>query len=188
MQVAFWGSNEQLASLQTHSFLQITPVTNGASFFTTPAHFYFIGQTFAEAIPSDKIVVAIENTLPENTANIAIASNWPNALTKNVWELKGACTNLQNLLQGQIKILAIPNGAAYPSNLIISMIVNEAYFALQDGVSTKAEIDLAMQLGAGYPLGPFTWAQQIGLKNIYHTLQTQTEPQYQPCALMLTDM
>lgn len=54
---------------------------------------------------------------------------------------------------------------------IISMIVNEAYFALGDGISTKAEIDIAMKLGTNYPYGPFEWATIIGLKKIYALLQ-----------------
>jgi 3-hydroxyacyl-CoA dehydrogenase len=44
------------------------------------------------------------------------------------------------------------------------MIINEAYFALEDNVSTKAETDIAMKLGTNYPYGPFEWGQLIGLK------------------------
>ena len=54
---------------------------------------------------------------------------------------------------------------------IISMIVNEAYFALGDEISTKAEIDIAMKLGTNYPYGPFEWSQRIGLKKIFALLQ-----------------
>jgi 3-hydroxybutyryl-CoA dehydrogenase len=41
-------------------------------------------------------------------------------------------------------------------------IVNEAYRALGDGVATSADIDLAMRLGAGHPLGPFERAAAMG--------------------------
>ncbi len=50
------------------------------------------------------------------------------------------------------------------------MIINEAYYALGDGVSSKADIDIAMKLGTGYPYGPFEWSQLIGLKNINELL------------------
>lgn len=53
---------------------------------------------------------------------------------------------------------------------IVSMIINEAYFALQDEISTKPEIDVAMKLGTNYPFGPFEWAEKIGIKNIYNLL------------------
>lgn len=54
---------------------------------------------------------------------------------------------------------------------IIAMIINEAFFALEDKVSTKEEIDVAMKSGTNYPLGPFEWSQKIGLQNIMHLLQ-----------------
>lgn len=49
---------------------------------------------------------------------------------------------------------------------IVSMIINEAYFALGEGVSSKNEIDVAMKLGTNYPYGPFEWAEKIGIKKI----------------------
>ena len=42
------------------------------------------------------------------------------------------------------------------------MIINEAFLALQEGVSTKEEINTAMKLGTNYPLGPFEWVEKIG--------------------------
>lgn len=53
---------------------------------------------------------------------------------------------------------------------IIVMIINEAYFALGEGVSTKKEIDTAMKLGTNYPYGPFEWAEKIGLKKVHELL------------------
>jgi len=54
---------------------------------------------------------------------------------------------------------------------VISMIINEAYFALGDKVSTKEEIDTAMKLGTGYPFGPFEWSEKIGLHKVYRLLK-----------------
>ena len=45
---------------------------------------------------------------------------------------------------------------------VICSIINEAYLALEEGVSDKEQIDLAMQLGTNYPLGPFAWANKLG--------------------------
>ena len=53
----------------------------------------------------------------------------------------------------------------------IAMLINEAYFALGEDVSTKEEIDLAMKLGTNYPYGPFEWSKKIGLKRIYMLLE-----------------
>lgn len=53
---------------------------------------------------------------------------------------------------------------------ILSMIINEAYFTVQEGTATREDVDLAMKLGTNYPYGPFEWAQRIGLAEIYETL------------------
>jgi 3-hydroxybutyryl-CoA dehydrogenase len=54
---------------------------------------------------------------------------------------------------------------------IIAMIINEAYYALEENVSTKQQIDIAMKLGTNYPYGPFEWSEKIGLSNIFSLLQ-----------------
>ena len=69
------------------------------------------------------------------------------------------------------------------------MIINEAYFTLEENVSTKEEIDIAMKLGTNYPYGPFEWSKKIGLKNIADLLKELfiTEKRYQPAALLLKE-
>ena len=54
---------------------------------------------------------------------------------------------------------------------VISMIINEAFFAIEEEVSTKDEIDLAMKLGTNYSYGPFEWLNKIGIQNVYHLLE-----------------
>jgi 3-hydroxybutyryl-CoA dehydrogenase len=75
------------------------------------------------------------------------------------------------------------------SGKIISMIVNEAYFALEDEVSTKEEIDIAMKSGTNYPYGPFEWSKKIGLNNIYTLLQklSTTDKRYTPSSLLIKE-
>ncbi len=69
---------------------------------------------------------------------------------------------------------------------IVASIINEAYFALEEQVSTKEEIDTAMKLGTNYPYGPFEWGREIGIKNIYNLLKhlSEEEKRYQPAALL----
>ena len=45
---------------------------------------------------------------------------------------------------------------------IVCQIVNEAHFAVGEGVATPADVDTAMRLGFNYPRGPFDWAEAIG--------------------------
>ena len=92
-----------------------------------------------------------------------------------------------SLFQKKTEWLADEPGFVTPR--IISMIVNEAYFALSEGVSTKEEINTAMKLGTNYPYGPFEWAEKIGLRNIASLLQKLAEKKdsYAPCALLLLE-
>jgi len=80
-------------------------------------------------------------------------------------------------------------GFHYPR--VISMIVNEAYFALGENLATPESIDLAMKFGVNYPLGPIEWGQKIGLKHIINLLSEYSEitedPRYRvSTALKLT--
>jgi 3-hydroxybutyryl-CoA dehydrogenase len=45
---------------------------------------------------------------------------------------------------------------------ILAQLVNEASFALAEGVASRADIDIAMRLGFNWPRGPFEWAESIG--------------------------
>ena len=64
-------------------------------------------------------------------------------------------------------------GFHYPR--AISMIVNEAYFALGENLATKEAIDLAMKNGVNYPMGPIEWGEKIGLKYIIDLLTEYSE-------------
>lgn len=58
---------------------------------------------------------------------------------------------------------------------VICMIINEAYYTVEEGTATREDIDLAMKLGTNYPYGPFEWAKKIGIKNVYEVLRAVYE-------------
>ncbi|MDA0987387.1 MAG: 3-hydroxyacyl-CoA dehydrogenase NAD-binding domain-containing protein [Bacteroidetes bacterium] len=72
---------------------------------------------------------------------------------------------------------------------IISMLVNEAYFALQEKIATYNDIELAMQKGANYPKGLLNWGKEIGYKNIINILNNletkNKDDRYKVCPLIL---
>ncbi|MEP7279000.1 MAG: 3-hydroxyacyl-CoA dehydrogenase family protein [Bacteroidota bacterium] len=70
---------------------------------------------------------------------------------------------------------AVPDITGMISPRIIGMIINEAYHMLQEEISTKVEIDIAMKLGTNYPFGPFEWGRQIGLSKVYTMLSRLTK-------------
>jgi 3-hydroxybutyryl-CoA dehydrogenase len=106
-------------------------------------------------------------------SNVLRINGWATFLQRPVWEIAGTITDNSKAITEKLhkKIHIIKDEPGLVSAKIIAMIVNEAYFALGDEVSSKAEIDIAMKLGTNYPYGPFEWAQKIGIKNIYTLLQ-----------------
>ena len=71
---------------------------------------------------------------------------------------------------------------------VICMIINEAYFAIQENIASRADIDLAMKLGTNYPFGPFEWCEKIGVRNVYELLnsvhESTTDERYKVCELL----
>ncbi|HEX5668136.1 MAG TPA: 3-hydroxyacyl-CoA dehydrogenase family protein, partial [Chitinophagaceae bacterium] len=82
------------------------------------------------------------------------------------------------------KVEWVPDEPGMISPRVIAMIVNEAWFALEEGVSSREDIDIAMQLGTNYPYGPFTWGDKIGVKKIVSLLTRlkQSNPRYEVAA------
>jgi 3-hydroxybutyryl-CoA dehydrogenase len=71
---------------------------------------------------------------------------------------------------------------------ILFMIINEAYYTVQEGTASAEDIDLSMKLGTNYPYGPFEWSRKIGIRNIYGTLealyQDTHEERYKICPML----
>lgn len=71
---------------------------------------------------------------------------------------------------------------------VICMIINEAYYTVQDGTATREDIDLAMKLGTNYPYGPFEWCRRIGVKHVYELIEALYEDtkdeRYKICPLL----
>src|SRR5580765_6854231 len=100
---------------------------------------------------------------------------WTGFLKRNIAEVSSTGEVNKNEAEKILSLLNkkpewVPDVKGFISPRVVSMIINEAYFALQENVSTKEEIDIAMKLGTNYPYGPFEWSKQIGLENIYALL------------------
>jgi 3-hydroxybutyryl-CoA dehydrogenase len=71
---------------------------------------------------------------------------------------------------------------------IVSLIVNEAAFALTEGVASADDIDAAVRLGANYPQGPLQWADAIGVDMVYTVIESMFEEmgddRYRPAPLL----
>ena len=71
------------------------------------------------------------------------------------------------------------------------MIINEAYYTLQEGTASRADIDTAMKLGTNYPFGPFEWSKRIGIKTIVKLLDNiyadTHDERYKICPLLRSE-
>jgi 3-hydroxybutyryl-CoA dehydrogenase len=125
-------------------------------------------------------------------ANFYRINGWTTFLNRTVWEIAGAADEtIESFFKSlNIKVNFIKDEPGFISARVIAMIINEAYFALEDNVSSKAEIDTAMKLGTNYPFGPFEWAGLIGIGNILGLLQKllAVDSRYKPCQLMIKEI
>ncbi|HKZ01860.1 MAG TPA: 3-hydroxyacyl-CoA dehydrogenase NAD-binding domain-containing protein, partial [Pyrinomonadaceae bacterium] len=76
----------------------------------------------------------------------------------------------------------------FVSNRVLMPMINEAIFALHEGVATRESIDGIMKLGMNHPMGPLTLADFIGLDVCLAILNVLYEgfgdPKYRPCPLL----
>jgi 3-hydroxybutyryl-CoA dehydrogenase len=95
---------------------------------------------------------------------------------------------LQSLRNHRFPMLPIRvrESPAFLVNRVLLPVLNEAAFALDEGIASARDIDLAMKSGAGMPMGPFELADLIGLDialEVSETLQRETgDPKYRPAA------
>ncbi|MFM6925210.1 MAG: 3-hydroxyacyl-CoA dehydrogenase family protein [Ferruginibacter sp.] len=127
-------------------------------------------------------------SLPSNVFRV---NGWAGFLNRTSWEIAGVANEAIEAVftSLHIKINFVKDESGFISARVIAMIINEAYFALEDDVSSKAEIDTAMKLGTNYPLGPFEWALQIGVQNILALLQKLylTDSRYKPSQFLIKE-
>ena len=128
-----------------------------------------------------------ELNAPDNVLRI---NGWNTFLQRPLWEIAGVINDNCKTIVEELnkKIVVVKDEAGLVSAKIIAMIINEAYFALGDNVSTTTEIDIAMKLGTNYPYGPFEWAEKIGIDNVVTLLQklSLSDNRYQPAPMLVT--
>ncbi len=82
----------------------------------------------------------------------------------------------------------VPDGPGLVFPRILCLIINEAAFAVMEGVASAEDIDTAMKLGTNYPLGPLEWADRIGLDQVLGVLEglqaEYGEDRYRPAPLL----
>src|SRR5690606_21237207 len=74
------------------------------------------------------------------------------------------------------------------ANRVLMPLINEAFFALMEGVASAQDIDQTMKLGCNFPMGPLALADLIGLDTCLAIIEVLHkglgEDKYRPCPLL----
>lgn len=90
-----------------------------------------------------------------------------------------------------LKLEWVEDRVGMVSPRVLFMIINEAYYTLQEGTAGKSDINTGMKLGTAYPHGPFEWVDMIGIEEIFQTLDAMyldtRDERYKICPLLKTE-
>ncbi len=137
------------------------------------------------------LVNAVVKTCNELPAGFCRLNGWSGFLEKERIEL--ACANETTRYQLEETFLKlnrqpewVKDQIGFIAPRVLCSIINEAYLALSEGVSDKNQIDIAMQLGTNYHMGPFAWAEKIGKAHVLHLLEklSTESSRYKPASLL----
>lgn len=137
------------------------------------------------------IINSVITTLDEIGENFVRINGWATFLSRPVVEASCRENTITNKAEELFGLLArktewVPDIAGLITPRIVASIINEAFLALEEGVSVENEIDTAMKLGTNYPYGPFEWGNKIGFRQVYLLLEALSKKQqrYQPSAFL----
>jgi 3-hydroxybutyryl-CoA dehydrogenase len=148
-------------------------------------------QVLKSLLPKPVLINSVEHTLAESDAQFIRINAWPTFLEGSLMESSAADNRKEKAIAVFTALGKIPEWVPDITGMItpriICSIINEAFFALQEKISTAEEINTAMKLGTNYPYGPFEWAEKIGKKNVAALLQklSREQKRYTPCSLLL---
>jgi 3-hydroxybutyryl-CoA dehydrogenase len=118
-------------------------------------------------------VVVLDWALDAATTGTVVVAAAPSCSAKTLSEAVG-------LLQcAGVEVVVVKDAAGLVVARTVSMVVNEAVALVARGEATRADVDTAMTLGTGYPLGPLAWGERLGpscvtavLRNLHEAVPT----------------
>jgi len=141
-----------------------TSVTSIASRIATPER--FVGFSLSGLFPEKKMIELIGG---ERTSADA---------------LEAAKTLFQKL---QFTTVISQDRPGHILSRVVASMINEAIYMNMHGLGRMEDIDQMMKLAANFPMGPFEYADAVGLDRVLKTLEWMTEelgPHYRPCPVL----
>ena len=150
-------------------------------------------QNFSGIVFLDVMRNTLDQMIHESRAIFYGFCGLPTFLNREILEVSLGSKSDENKLKEvcrrlNTKFAIVKDQVGLVTPRVICQIINEAYFAIEEKIASRSDIDLAMKLGTNYPYGPFEWGEKIGIKNVYELLraiyESSRNERYKICELL----
>jgi 3-hydroxybutyryl-CoA dehydrogenase len=126
----------------------------------------FIGTHFFNPVPVMRLLEIIRG-YETSDETLEIAKEWGRKIGKEV--------------------IVVREAPAFAVNRILCVMLNEAFFALDEGIATAEDIDKGMVLGCNHPIGPLALSDLVGNETLLHVMEglhKELGDKYRPAPLL----
>ncbi len=158
---------EEIVKPETFFFTNTSglSITEMAAFTRRPDK--FIGTHFFNPVPVMRLLEVIRG-YETSDETLEVAKAWGKRIGKEV--------------------IVVNEAPAFAVNRVLCPMINEAFFALGEGVASAEDIDKGMVLGCNHPIGPLALADLVGLETLLRVMEglhRELGDKYRPAPLLV---